>query len=398
MAGHKVMVLVQEHISELGQSIIDFFSADVERELEKLPFRLAEANYKVVVFDSVGHDPVDLKRVEHLIKMEQVYDLPVVVLAKVASMKEKLNALEIGCDDFIELSSSSDDACARITKSIYHRVASDQLSSRLELANKTARSAMVDNSDLGANIQFLLRVHDCDNLDQLGQLFFTSIERYGLKCSLQMRSNFDVKNMEAHGMAKDLESQLLYQLKDNDRFIDFGARTVINYESVSLLIKNMPVDEPDKYGAIKDNTFSLVQGLHARIVSLEDRHKILEEQEALKKLSSDVSSVMATIKDSYQQVMRDIANEVDTANELIQTRIPSLALTEADERFIEKTMAVCVHNTAQIFNEGLVVDEVMERLEATIEQSIRALEDEAPGSHSFASSSGGGPDKHVELF
>jgi CheY-like chemotaxis protein len=397
MPQHKVLVLVEDAQSQLGMHVAKFFDADTEMDIDEVPKRLSETDYKIVVYDTAARPSINMSQVNRLLKMEETLSLPVVLLTASVCLEDKLQAFEVGCDDFIEEGTTGDEACARITKSIFHRVAADQLSNRLEMANQTARTAMVDNSDLGANIQFLLSVHDCDNLDQLGQMFFRTIERYGLKCSLQMRSEHEIKNMEAHGMAKDLESQLLTQLKDSDRYIDFGARTIVNYDRVSLLIKNMPKDDPEKYGAIKDNTFSLLQGMNARVKSLEDRYRLIDEKESLKKLSNDVRNVMNTIKDSYQRVMRDIADEVDKANELVQMKIPSLALTETDELFLESTMENCVKGTTKIFNEGLVVDECFERLERALQAAIEAVEDhsESLGGHGGKSD---GADADIELF
>lgn len=399
MPQHKVLVLIEDIQSDLGKHVAKFFEADTELDIDEIPKRLSETDYKIVVYDTAARPSINMSQVNRLLKMEETLNLPVVLLTASVCLEDKLQAFEVGCDDFIEEGTTGDEACARITKSIFHRVAADQLSSRLEMANQTARTAMVDNSDLGANIQFLLNVHDCDNLDQLGQMFFRTIERYGLKCSLQMRSEHEIKNMEAHGMAKDLESQLLTQLKDSDRYIDFGARTIVNYDRVSLLIKNMPKNDPEKYGAIKDNTFSLLQGINARVKSLEDRYRLIDEKESLKKLSNDVRNVMNTIKDSYQRVMRDIADEVDKANELVQMKIPSLALTEADESFIESTLDNLVKGTTKTFNEGLVVDECFERLERALQAAIEAVEDRSEsaglGGHGGKSD---GADNEIELF
>lgn len=269
---------------------------------------------------------------------------------------------------------------------------------RLEMATETARNAMVDNSDLGANIQFLLAVNDCDNLDQVGQQFFSTIERYGLRCSLQMRSTLGIKDMEAHGMAKDLESQLLFQLKDSSRYIDFGVRTIVNYGRVSLLIKNMPVDDPEKYGAIKDNTFSLLQGLNARILALEDRCGLLEEKETLLRISQDVNAVMSTIKQSYQGVMRQILTEVENAVELIEHRLPHLALNEMDESFMFSVTEQLVKETTDVFNNGLKVDEIFERLEQALLRAVKSVDKESIKSELGSKSSLKGPDMPVELF
>ena len=105
---------------------------------------------------------------------------------------------------------------------------------------------MSDTSDLGVNIQFLIDANQCNNLDELGMSLLQSVSNYGIKASLQLRSEFGIKNMEHNGMAKDLESALLWELRDDGRYVDFGKRSVMNYEQVSLLVKNMPLDDEKK--------------------------------------------------------------------------------------------------------------------------------------------------------
>lgn len=401
MSTQKVLVLTDQTPSEIGKHVAGFFDSYESTDIANVEELLQEAPYKVVVFDCLASNEMNHVALRRLLKMDETADIPVVVLANASSLQDKIDALEIGADDFIESNVAKDEVCARITRSILHRVASDQLAGRLELANQTAHSAMIDNSDLGANIQFLLNVHDCDNLDQLGQMFFATIERYGLKCSLQIRGDYEIKNMEAHGMAKDLESQLMSQLKDKNRYIDFGPRTIVNYDRISLLVKNMPVDDPDKYGAIKDNTFALIQGMNARVQSLEDQSHLLEERETLTKLASDVRRVMANIQESYQLVMRGIADEVDSTSEALIMKLPSFALTETDESFIEKTLENCTRNTMKVFNEGLKVDEAIQRLDGTIDRSLEAVAvagNQRHDVHEMAAVSALQGDKSVELF
>lgn len=393
------VLIVAKLLSRSAEHVVSYFKGDVINDLASLEATLAEKNYRVAVLDGLAERSLDIACCKDISNLLGPRGIPLVVLTNGVSPDEKLQAFDVGCDDLIDINfATQDEINARITKSIFHKIANEQLHKRLELATETARSAMVDNSDLGANIQFLLAVNDCDNLDQVGQQFFSTIERYGLHCSLQMRSTLGIKDMEAHGMAKDLESQLLFQLKDSGRYIDFGLRTIVNYGRVSLLIKNMPVDDREKYGAIKDNTFSLLQGLNARIIALEDRCGLLEEKEILKKISQDVNSVMSTIKNSYQAVMRQILTEVENVAELIDHRLPHLALNEVDESFMFSLTDQLVKETNEIFNNGLKVDEIFERLELALKRALSSVEKENMKSELGSKDTQKGPDKSVELF
>ena len=390
------VMIISNRLSSLGQHVANFFNADVVNDVTVVAQKVATKNYRVLVLDEVETRKLDLTECEALLKVDFMQSMPLVVLSSSYDVKDKIKALEIGCDDFVDSHTEPDEVCARITKSIFHQIANAQLSQRLAQATEMARNAMVDNSDLGANIQFLLQVHQCNNLDELGQQFFATIERYGLSCSLQMRSAFETKNMEAHGMGKDLESQMLWQLKDKGRYVDFGRRSIINYDRVSLLIKNMPDGDAEKYGAIKDNTFCLAQGINARVIALEDRHKLIDEKESMRKLSSDVNLVIATLKHSYQEVMSQIVNEVEHVTEAIQHRVPHLALNEEDEAFLDNMTEGLVLTTNSTFNEGLKVNELFERLERAVQRSLDSVAEPAQTPVKEEKNNSGG--NTVELF
>jgi CheY-like chemotaxis protein len=389
------VLMLSRQLSPLGKFVVDFFHADCIDSEDAVEGSLAQKDYRVVIFDQIESETLELTQCEALLKKAFMQTVPLVLISCSTSVQDKIKALEIGCDDFVDCKTEPDEVCARITRSIYHQIARTQLSKRLIQATETARSALIDNSDLGANIQFLLQAHNCDNLDELGQQFFATIQRYGLSCSLQMRSSFAIKNMEAHGMAKDLESQLLLQLKDRGRYVDFGRRSIINYDRVSLLIKNMPHESSDKYGAIKDNTFCLAQGMNARIVALEDRQKLMDEKESLRKLSVDVKTVMATLKNSYQNVMTKIVNNVEQVTEQIQLRMPALALTESDEKFLEGVTDGLILSTNKTFNEGLKTNELCDRLDKAVQRSLDAIGEPSPQIKTPINPSSG---NSVELF
>lgn len=369
------VLLVSPQLSALGRAVANFFSADIATSADDVPQMMANRRYRIVVMDLINDSPIDLGSCQTLLQQDCMHAMPLVALTTDYSVKDKVKALEIGCDDLIDSKTTPDEVFARITKSIFHQIANSQLNQRLLLATETARNVMVDKSDLEANIQFLLQIQNCDNLDQLGQQFFATIQHYELICSLQMRSEMGKKDMEAHGMAKHLESQLLFQLKDSGRYVDFGPRTIINFDRVSLLIKNMPLQNPEKCYSIKENIFCLVQGMDARILALEDRFKLLMEKEALHKLAGDTRAVIGNLKTAYQEMVRAIAGEVESVTERLEHRVPHLALTETDEQFIYQLSGRLTTEAGRIFNSGLKIDELLERLEHAVQRSLNAASD-----------------------
>ena len=303
--------------------------------------------------------------------------VPLVLRSQEHGLRDNIAALEFGIDDIVPPSTPRDEMTTRLLSQIYHRIANVQLKSTLDQAHQAAFSAMKESSNLGANIHFLLQTYQCTNLDQLGQAFFRAVSGYGLVCSLQMRSQFETKNMEANGMSRSLEAELLTQLKDAGRYYDFGQRSVVNYGAVSVLIKNMPANDLE-YGMVKDNTFTLLQGLDACVRSLDKTCLLQSQKESLLSLSVSVKEAMKGIESEFHQVTRRIVDVVEHAAEVIDIRLPAMLLNEDQENFIADTMQHCVQDANRVFGDGLRVDKFFQVVVEHVDRSLQEIDKETP--------------------
>ena len=327
-------------------------------------------DYSVVVINAVSLGMgLAIQSCELLKQHAKYQDSSVIVLASRDELADRMDALAAGFDDFI-CHDSMWELKARLDRVVFNKLANVQLKTQLQQANEMAFIAMSDTSDLGVNVQFLLDCNTCNNLDELGMRLFQALQSYGLNCSLQMRSAHGVKNMEANGMAKAMESVLLEQCKNQGRYVDFGHRSIMNYESVSLLVKNMPIHDEKKYGAIKDNVFSLLQGTHARVVALDNQKNLELEGALVKQMTQKMNQLMKHVDDSYQEVMRQIVDVVETMAEGMDNSVHFLGLDESQEMAIQKIMETGILDTNKIFNSGMTLDRELKDFLTLVEESF----------------------------
>ncbi|UTW48986.1 hypothetical protein [Bacterioplanoides sp. SCSIO 12839] len=327
-------------------------------------------DFSVVVINAVSLGMGQAIQSCELLKQHAKYqDSSVIVLASRDELADRMDALAAGFDDFI-CHDSMWELKARLDRVVFNKLANVQLKTQLQQANEMAFIAMSDTSDLGVNVQFLLDCNTCNNLDELGMRLFQALQSYGLNCSLQMRSTHGVKNMEANGMAKAMESVLLEQCKNQGRYVDFGHRSIMNYESVSLLVKNMPIHDEKKYGAIKDNVFSLLQGTHARVVALDNQKNLELEGALVKQMTQKMNQLMKHVDDSYQEVMRQIVDVVETMAEGMDNSVHFLGLDESQEMAIQKIMETGILDTNKIFNSGMTLDRELKDFLTLVEESF----------------------------
>jgi len=358
-------VIVWQGMSDdaLVQRLQSFFNITAVNQIQQLIDVVDAATHKIII---VGDKSASQQLSSLFLRLKEtdqlIQEIPVVLLSEDDALDMKLEAFELGVDDYVVGNVSDDELIARLNKSIFHKIASEQLRSQVDVANKMAFMAMSDTSDLGVNIHFLLDSINCSNVDELGQMLFQSLNSYGLKCSLQIRGRYETKNMEPSGLAKDLEAHLLSELKDAGRYYDFGKRTVMNYNRVSLLVKNMPIDDEKKYGAIKDNIFSLLQGVDARMESLDNNRTLQEERELMEMLTQRMQTIFIDIDDSYQEIMKEIAGVVDEMAERVSDSVMAMALTENQERILESIVEKGITDTNLVFNRGLKMDSELQQL------------------------------------
>lgn len=356
MDGQNIITILSERPRLLVDSLGERYTLN-QFPIEAQFFSHVSAETKLIVLDFTHADPQALGLIERIRNKEGFENTPIIVLQESSLQHTSVQAFEMGCDDIIDMDIHENELPMRCEKLIFNKIANDQLQAQVKQATELAFIAMSDTSDLGINIQFLLEVHQCNNLDELGMRLLQAVNAYGLKSSVQLRSGMGVKNMEASGMERELESKLMWELQHDGRYIDFGKRSVMNYEQVSVLVKDMPVDDEKKYGALKDNLFSLLQGADARLKALENVQQVQDQQQMMRGLSLKMQSMMEEIDEGYQQVMKNIADVVENMSDGINEVIVNLALHEEQERALEKVMEYGLKTTNEVFSKGLRLDE-----------------------------------------
>ncbi|OUS37680.1 hypothetical protein A9R00_10950 [Oleispira antarctica] len=352
-ASYSIVILGCDNDLQLAEHVDQSFEVLMVQDEVQCLQALSEKKYQLVLVDMTC---TSISVSDICKKIKSDFDLPVIFVSSKDCNEERLSAYDCGADDYLGIDDLATELHGRLERIVINKIANDQLKLQLAQANEMAFIAMSDTSDLGVNIQFLLDVNNCGNLDELGMRLFQALKSYGINCSLQLRSQFSEKNMEANGMAKPLESKLLAEMKDQGRYVDFSHRSVMNYESVSLLVKNMPVEDEKKYGAIKDNVFSLLQGADARIKALDTLENLALERNLVRSLTLKMKDLMSNVDESYQGVMRDIASVVEEMADNIEASMQYLGMDETQEKSLQTTMEGAILATNKIFNEGLKLD------------------------------------------
>lgn len=305
-------------------------------------------------------------------------NLPVLLFASRSGqqLEDLLAGMDVGCADVLDDSMSAGEWWRRIELVVMHRVANEQLQSQLRLARAVASTAMRTSSDMSVSLRFMVEANQCESLDELGLRLFQVLDHFGLDCSLQIRSESAVKNMDGNGMPRELESHLLYELREAGSYVDFGRRTIVNGGLVSLLVRNMPVDNPERYWQLKEALSSLVQGVDGRARALDALLCLHEEQSArqlLDQITRHVRNVVFQVEETSHQAVKHCADIVEELALALERELSHSHIGHGEEERMLTLLETAVTQVNQQFLDRLRLDDQVNHLLAQLELPLTTL-------------------------
>ena len=299
-------------------------------------------------------------------KLSRAKDIPIIFLSGRCSIEEKLKGYEVGGDEFITKPFEGEEVLIKIDKCLAYQADATVLQSQVKAVSSVANSALKDNSYFGQCLSFIEQTFKVKTIEDLADVLLDTTRGFGVNATLQIRMNGHAYNFEDDHIPRELEAALISKTFQNGRYVDFGRRTVINYRCVSLLIKNMPLEDSLRYRLIREQSLALLKGAEARvdyIIALEKMYKL---EGMLKKLIGkthgllqveDVNNheVVASMIGIYEDVLRDV-----------EMKFTNLDLEESAEREILRSLAIGLRRLVDLqdnlhqTNEGFdkIVDDV----------------------------------------
>lgn len=262
-------------------------------------------------------------------------DVPVIFLSARGELRDRMLGFEAGADDYIVKPFQPEDLKAKIKVLIQYRLRHWEIAQQVDEARKTAFIAISSTSDLGQAITFIEKSHTVNNFDQLVHAFFCVSQSMDLKCTIMIKTpDGNLFYSSSHNSVSPIESELVEKLSVEKRFFDFGCRTQINYPNIALLIKNMPLDDMERYGRIKDFFPAMLSTADIKIAQLCSQAAVLkqldETQLAFERITGLLDAIKAGLQANQKQgikVMRSMLMDLDA-------QLPRMGLEEDQEQYI----------------------------------------------------------------
>ncbi len=278
-------------------------------------------------------------------------DIPVIFVSAHDTAPERVAAYEAGGDDFLTKPIAVHELRHKLSGSIEHRQRLKDLAQQSTTAQQVAFAAMTSMGDLGVVIEFLRKSALANSHSAIAARLIAAMNAWGLRGAVQVRGANEQISLTADGPMSPMQTSVLETMRGMGRIFELGSRAVVNYEHVSLLVENLPIDDPDKVGRLRDHLTILGEAADMRIIALEaiterDLQKVGIEA-ALAELKTVVQRVSATAARGRSESQNHLLESLEHLSRTVNT----LGLTEIQVSYLDDLVRDAIDQTRHYFDD-----------------------------------------------
>ncbi|MEW5008014.1 MAG: response regulator [Cycloclasticus sp.] len=289
--------------------------------------------------------------------------IPVIFVSALSTHPERMAGYKVGAEDYLSKPFDGEELFAKValTLSAQATIAEYEKSSADTMS--MAMTALSTAGNVGTALQFANASLACKTADELAEMILEYYSIYGLIITIRYVQENTIKFYSHTNEVNDLEKKLMNQANEQGRFIDFGKRTLVNYERVSVLIKNMPVDDEQKFGEMKDNLGFIGDAAEARAQSIEVERALNTVVISSKEILSEINLEYKENAGKNDSILALLHKEMSEAFQFLEMRIE-------DEDSLVSILVSAENKSKSLYKNGLNIEAKISRLMRDIDGVI----------------------------
>lgn len=314
-------------------------------------FLASEGAFDAILLDIEMPDINGYDTCRRFREQSRATDIPVIFVSAHDTTPERVAAYEAGGDDFLTKPIAAHELRYKLNNAIELHEKVRTLANQSSDAQRVAFSAMISMGDLGVVIEFLRKSALATTYSAIAARLVAAMKAWGLQGAVQVRGRYDQVALNAEGPMTAMQGAVLEKLRDIGRIFEMGSRAVINFDHVSLLVENLPVEDPEKLGRLRDHLAVLAESADMRMAGLDAAtERELQKQgieAALDELRIAMQQATQNSGASHRKGQAALLASIEQLGRTTQT----LGLTEVQLSYMDDLIRNAVDETQRYFDE-----------------------------------------------
>lgn len=295
--------------------------------------------------------------------------IPIVFYSNNNSLRERMLGYEMGAVDYIHKSTDMNETKAKLNAILAQAAESKALKEEIAKVEKTAMEALTTSSELGKAVRFVEQSYTASEFDSLAAKLMDFCRSLDMSVVVMFvtRRGRRFYSSNSSGPAA-IETDLIERLCSNGRFIDFGCRTLVNYTQVSLLVKNMPIENRELYGRLKDVIPFVLGATDAKVRMLDAEAIITAQYGSLSSSIEAAQLTLTTVKENFQRNLELVTSVMSELTTTLQYDIAKMTMSEQDEEHVLELIDSTSRKLHIILQENSQTDTILTELVKLLER------------------------------
>lgn len=285
----------------------------------------------------------------------------------VASLRD----LTRGGYDYAHLPIHSAVLAARAQRLWQKHQESDAMRRQLDESHAVAAHSMNLNARLGRLLQFMEHGFSCISFEQVVRAALKVLNEWQLHASVGVFHDRGIDFFSDDGQLRNIEQEIIESSRGLGRFYDFGSRTVINFAHVAILVRNMPIQQTEYYGTLKDHLYFLASALEARIAALILEKRAQERANRIQTTVIILQQIIADMENAKLAMTARSSAELDKILNDLSTEFPRLSLTINEEDRLSNMLNEAADRVNAIFQRSTQEDQGFRRLLTQLAETLK---------------------------
>ncbi len=361
----------QNTLDLLSDSLGDAYDIEIALTGVECLSKFAAVKPDVVLLDV---DLADLDGYEicaRIRSLNQRHDIPILFFSEHCEVEDMLNGYEAGGDDYIHKPYDIKVVRAKINTHLVRFTHAMYLRDELEGVTTTAINALINTNELGVLVSFTDECLYTQTHDDLIRVLFKALKSYGLAASAQVRTGNKSKIYSMQGDLAPIEKEIFNVYIEGEAVIHFSNKSMLNRDHVSLLIKNMPVDNKVVCDRITEHLSIIANCTDARLkaIHIEQNkagHLRNLSQAAIDDIRGDIRMLEGQFKEFGQasrEIMEALTLEMDRT-------LFALCLNEEQEEQLHEMIAAAQKDLNTILKDESEMDLYFEGITQKITNAL----------------------------
>jgi DNA-binding response OmpR family regulator len=290
------------------------------------------------------------------------HHIPVVFVSGQDSLEARLKGYEAGGEDFIVKPFQPEELLRKVQ--VARQIVKDRntLTEQLENSELLSSLVMANMDEYAILIRFIRELISFETQEEIASGMLEMLKRYSLQGVIQTRASQRTLTMSAEGNNLPLETAVLEHVRTMGRIFEFRSRSVHNFDHLTIVINNMPLNDPEFCGRLRDHVCIAAECADSRLKAIEAEETNRRNQSGILDAIERVSASTGNARNAYLRDRAACAELLMMLEQDLSRVLAHVELTNGDENALTDLVSTFSENLLEVLDGGEGTCEALEDL------------------------------------